>query len=245
MEIFTSKKIIPVLLLVIPFTAQGKISYSYKFFTYRIYGNVEDPLFINSIVTNNKPEMTFKVDDNKVLTSQVGEICKDEEAAKKLLNKMLAGSGTIAYSKKVDAFKRPAFEFYCKKNSNSREIYYYSQNSANPAPTRSCKLDIPASVDFGQVAASSAGNEVTLEAGITCNLKSSVSLSLTGKNINNQQIKVGDADVFFMFENGKATTTVSADKAVKTAFNLYFYLDNSGTASGKKQASVVLKANWL
>lgn len=233
MKIFISKKSIPAFLLALPFVAQSSVNFSYDGSNYRIYGNVDDPIFMDGISENNTYLMTMNFVNNAVIATQITEYCPTEEAAKKLLNKMLAGKGSIAYRR--TSYDRKYFAFYCRKNSKYKNIYYYSQNSANPAPTRSCKLDIPASVDFGQVAASSAGTEVTLEAGITCNLKSSVSLSLTGKNINNQQIKVGDADVFFMFENGKATTTVSADKAVKTAFNLYFYLDNSGTAAGKNR----------
>ena len=243
MKIFISKKLILTFLLALPFVAQSSVSFSYDESNYRIHGNVDEPVFRDGISEDNTYLMTMNFASNTVIATQITEYCPTEEAAKKLLNKMLAGQGSIAYRRAMS--DETYFSFYCRKNSKYKNIYYYSQNSANPAPTRSCKLDIPASVDFGEVAASSAGTQVTLEASVTCNLKSSVALSLTGENITNQHIKVGDADVFFMFENGNATTTVSADKAVKTAFNLYFHLYNSGTAAGKKQASVVLKANWL
>lgn len=76
----------------------------------------------------------------------------------------------------------------------------------------------------------------------TCDAKTSVALSLSGKDIINQQIKVSDAVVEYASDNGKTTTTVSAKKAVTSYFDLNFILKNTGKAAVNKQASMMLNA---
>ncbi|WP_338511465.1 hypothetical protein [Erwinia aphidicola] len=221
--------------------ATTSVHYSKKNGTYRVYGHVEGKM--NSGYYNYDNRLYLIIPGRQSLEVYVGRVyCKTEEDAFKKVNELLSGQGSIAYPGAIEA----TFSFYCQKEQCSSAMWYFLKNFPQepPTPYVSCNIDIPGAVDFGEVSMGGGAILRTLKGSATCDAKTSVALSLSGKNIINQQIKIGDAVVEYAFDNGKATATVSAEKAVTSSFDLNFILKNTGKAAGNKQASVVLNTEW-
>jgi len=235
-------------MLTSPFSAIGEIRYGEVNGNYRIYGHVENPTFKKEygyLTTGFYMYMSRK----KILINNDAEYCPDEEKAAEILNKMLSGLGTnVTLDTTSNTSTDYFFIFRCRKSKEEfLDMWSYVVHTQFSPPT-DCKLDIPTNVEFGEVPMSTNGIQRRLEGSLTCDYKTSVDLSLTGTAISgtadNQQIKVGDAIVSYAFDNGKATTSVSTEKGVKSSFSLDFILKDSGKSAGNKQASVVMRASW-
>lgn len=224
--------------------ATTNIHYSESNGIYRVYGHVEGRMYSGSY--NRFNELYLLIPGLTSLKVPMGSVyCRTEEDAFKKVNELLAGQGSIAYPGPVGAIDS-TFTFFCQKQQGSNAMWYYLKNFPKepPTPYVSCNIDIPGAVDFGEVSMGGGAILRTLKGSATCDAKTSVALSLSGKNIINQQINIGDAVVEYAFDNGKATATVSAEKAVTSSFDLNFTLKNTGKAAGNKQASVVLNTEW-
>jgi len=225
-------------------SATTNVHYSKENGIYRVYGHVEGSMSLVNINLVN--ELYLIIPGDKSLGVNVGkEYCKTEKDALKKVNELLSGQGSIAYLGSVGALSS-TFSFYCRREKGSMTMWSYTKNFPQepPTPYVSCNIDIPGAVDFGEVSMGGGAILRTLKGSATCDAKTSVALTLSGKDIINQQIKVGDAVVEYAFENGKATTNVSAEKAVMSSFDLNFILKNTGKTAGNKQASVVMTASW-
>lgn len=242
------KKTVFLLMLTSPFSAIGEIRYGEVNGNYRIYGHVENPTFKKESGWRTTGFFMY-MSRNKILRNDTAEYCPDEKKAAEILNKMLSGLGTNVTSAFTDSTSTDYyFIFRCKKSKEEfLDLWSYDVHTQFSPPT-DCKLDIPTNVEFGEVPMSTNGIQRRLEGSLTCDYKTSVDLSLTGSAISgtadNKQIKVGDAIVSYAFDNGKATTSVSTEKGVKSSFSLDFILKDSGESAGNKQASVVMTASW-
>lgn len=242
-----SFRVLIFLCLTLSFAADATVHYSEKNGTYRVYGHVAGSMQLVTRYYTDQSYLLLRIPGEKVLRVDTGRLyCKTEKDALEMANKLLSGTGSIAYPGPAGNLK-DTFTLYCKKQDDgSGSYWFYNENYPieKPTPYVSCNIDIPGAVDFGEVSMGSGAILRTLKGSATCDAKTSVALSLSGKDIINQQINIGDAVVEYAFDNGKATATVSAEKAVTSYFDLNFILKNTGKAAGNKQASVVLNTEW-
>lgn len=233
--------------LTLSFAADAKVQYSESNGTYKVYGHVAGSMQLVTRYYTGPMYLLLRIPGKKVLRVDAGRVyCETEKDALEMVNELLSGTGSIAYPV-PSGILEDTFTFYCKKQDyGSYSYWFYNENFPieKPTPYVSCNIDIPGAVDFGEVSMGGGAILRTLKGSATCDAKTSVALSLSGKNIINQQINIGDAVVEYAFDNGKATATVSAEKAVTSYFDLDFTLKNTGKAAGNKQASVVLNVEW-
>lgn len=228
----------------LPFNGYCDVSYSENNGIYKLTGTINtDATFYPSNWLFD-PYLGLTVSDYYRLIIEDYKPPSCTKNLKDTLNKLIASGGITAPLVKEDT-NRNIFQVYCKATDKPgfwtiTEVYTY------PALEKSCSFDVPQSVDFGEVSMGTSGTLKTIKGSTTCrSRKTWVDFELTGDNVRNGKIEVGDAVVSYAFGNGYSSQTVVSLKDVAASFNLNFTLTDTGTSAGKKQASVVLRANIL
>jgi len=236
-------RIFAVFFLTLPYNAYCAVGYSEKNGVYKLNGSITtDPQFYDSY-WNIEPslELTLNDDTSLVIDNFTPPSCTKN--LKATINNLLAGGRLAATLLKTES-KFNVFQVSCKATDKSG---FWGITENYPPFDKSCSLSIPSSVDFGEISmGSSSGIMKTLSANVTCSSrKTSVALRLSGDNVSNGEIKIGDAKLSYVFNNDSDSYAFIAKKNVASSFKIHFTLKDTGTTAGKKQASVVLIANFF
>lgn len=231
-----------VFFLTLPYNGYCDVSYSEKNGIYKLTGTITTDATFYSPEWLIEPLLGLTVSDYSKLMIDNYKPPSCTKNLKETLNKLIAGGGITAPLIKFDTYHN-FFQISCKATDKPG---FWSITETYPELDKYCSFDVPQSVDFGGVPMGTSGTLKTIKGSVTCSSRKTwVDFSLTGDNVSNGKIKVGDAEVSYAFDNGYTTSTVVASKDVAASFNLNFTLKDTGASAGKKQASVVLKANML
>lgn len=226
----------------LPFNGYCDVSYSENNGIYKLTGTINTEAIFYPPNWLFDPYLGLTVSDYYRLIIKNFKPPSCTKNLKDTLNKLIASGGITAPLVKEDT-NQNYFQVYCKATDKPG---FWSITEVYPALDKYCSFNVPQNVYFGEVSMGTSGTLKTIKGSTTCSSRKTwVDFDLTGDNVRNGKIKVGDAVVSYAFDNGYSSQTVVALKDVAASFNLNFTLTDTGTSAGRKQASVVLRASML